>query len=81
MLSQGNDFEDGQVDVFEGKELGGCNEWFVKDNIVSMMRLTHSGMDAWKAEYVRIYFDNGTYVTCPDGNFIDGDDIHDLPCS
>ncbi len=77
----GNDFEAGDTNVFEGSELDECERYYVADNVVSMLRLQHSGLDGWKPEYVRVRFDDGGSVTCPDGEFIDGDEIHDLSCA
>lgn len=77
----GNDFVSGATDFFEGEELLRCESFFVEDNTISMLRLHHSGMDGWKADYVNIHFDDGKFVNCPVGEFIDGDDVKDVSCS
>ena len=39
-----------------------------------------SGIDNWLCEYILVVFDDFTFVQCPDGEFIDNLQRHELEC-
>ncbi len=76
----GNTFEDGNLDSFTGSDLKDCYEFFVRDHNVVELAVAHSGMDGWLCEYFGIYFDDGHYLRCDDGQWIDNSEVHHLEC-
>lgn len=79
--SDENDFTQNQINEFEGNELEECLNFPLPGNEVQLVRLIHSGPDAWTPAWVRLYNNNGTFLECPDGTEIDNSEIHDLTCA
>ena len=50
--SDRDDFNHGHVDTFWGGMIGECNEFDMGDG-AAIMVVSHSGIDAWKGEYIR----------------------------
>ena len=48
---------------------------------VTLLIVSHSGPDGWLPVFFRLLFDDGSFVTCLDGNAIDDDAVHTLKCS
>ena len=48
-------------------DLQECDEFFLPDGEISTLTLTHSGLDAWMPEWVRILLDDSTFLMCYDG--------------
>jgi len=59
-----------------------CNFFPMPDHFVGFMELSHSGLDAWKPEYVRVIFDDFTYAQCNNAElvYIDNDQKLGLDC-
>ena len=80
MDGDGNDFQNGETNAFTGSELQGCENFPVPNHNIALLRLQHSGMDMWKPEYVRVFFDDGVLATCPVNVELDNDDSFDAHC-
>jgi hypothetical protein len=74
----GNDFESGDINIFEGDELGDCYNFEVPDYQVKQLSIQHSGTDGWKPEWFRIFFTSGAFVQCGDGEWIDNNEVHNI---
>ena len=80
-MGQG-DFAPGKTDRFDGSDLQACDgeevTWY--PGSVSKVRVTHAGDDGWGVKYVRVYFDDSSYITCGDGEtvYVNGDQSADL---
>ena len=75
--TSGNTFEPGHTDIFTGDELKNCQGFYVPNCDVPLVRLTHSGSDAWKPQNMKLYFDL-CILECPINVFIDSDEIFDV---
>merc|ERR1719250_145503 len=47
----------------------------------AIMVVSHAGSDAWPGEWIRIILDNGAYLHCPIGEFLDDLQTATLQCS
>ncbi|XP_059078781.1 uncharacterized protein LOC131877190 [Tigriopus californicus] len=79
--SDENDFTQNQINEFDGSDLEECRDFPLPGNEIALLRLIHSGPDAWTPEWVRVYNNNGTFLECPDGAEIDNSETHDLNCA
>jgi hypothetical protein len=75
-----NDFKEGAIDIFEDKNLDHCDNFSMPGNIVKKLTVVHDGLDGWKPEWFRVIFDNGYFVQCNDGDWIDNYETHELSC-
>jgi hypothetical protein len=71
-------FNTGNTDSFYGDDLATCLLFYMPDTVVSKMTVQHRGSDAWKPEWFKVFTDLGSIVQCNDGNWIDGDEFHEL---
>lgn len=78
---KGDDFRPGAIDTFEDNELEECRNFPLPGGEVGLLRLTHSGLDAWTPEWIRVFNTNGSYAQCFDGIEIDDSEVHDLHCT
>ena len=80
LTADGVTFSKGKTDVFEHGELQNCANFTSPGSVVARLSLYHQGLDNWLPEYVAVFFDDARYAFCPDGEFIDNSEIHDLQC-
>ncbi len=73
-----NDFEDGQIDIFEGLALQDCRRYNVDDYEVYGLKLEHHNYDGWKPEWFRVVFEDGVFVQCDDGQWIDNNEVRNV---
>ena len=71
----GDTFSSGATDLFTGDDLQECYEYLFVDYNVTEVLLQHSGTDAWQCENIKLYFDDGVYVHCDFGEFIDNENV------
>jgi hypothetical protein len=76
--SRGNDFQSGDINIFEGKDIDDCYNFEVPDYQVRGLTVQHSGIDGWKPEWFRIFFTSGAFVQCQDGDWIDNNEMHNI---
>ncbi len=62
----------------QGSELQGCLAFVVPNHNITLLRLEHSGSDAWQPEWIRVIFDDGIFLECQDGEVIDDNEVHEL---
>jgi hypothetical protein len=74
----GNQFQTGETDKYYGDDVQNCLFFYMPDTVVSKMTVQHWGSDAWKPEWFKVFTDLGRIVQCNDGNWIDGDEFHEL---
>merc|ERR1719317_582903 len=78
--SDRDDFNKGHVDVFFGDRIRECDGAELIDDSAIMV-VSHAGSDAWLGEWIRIILDNGAYLHCPIGEFLDDLQTATLQCS
>jgi len=61
-----DDFESGRVDAFKGQEIQYCNNRFISESL-SMIKISHSGSDAWGVDWIKVLFSDGTQQECGEG--------------
>ena len=71
----GDTFSSGATDLFTGDDLQGCYEYLFVDYNVTEVLVQHSGTDAWQCENMKLYFDDGVYVQCDYGDFLDNESV------
>lgn len=79
--SEDDDFSAGDINEFTGSQLQDCLEFPIPGGQVALLRVIHSGLDAWTPEWIRVINSNGSFVQCNDGFEIDNSEVHDLTCS
>ena len=52
-----------------------CYEYLFVDYNVTEVLVRHSGSDAWQCENIKLYFDDGVYVQCDYGDFLDNESV------
>lgn len=78
-FSDGVNFQQGVIDVFEGYDLQDCRNITIPNHDIGMITLIHSGTDAWTPEWISLLFDDSTYIMCPDNEGqLDNNMSHDL---
>ena len=61
-----NPLQPGDMDVYVGSDLRGCEGFPVTGYNVPLMELTFTGdTRTWIPSFVRVFFDDGAYVECP----------------
>ena len=71
----GNTFSSGATDLFTGADLQECYEYLFVDYNVTEVLVGHSGSDAWQCDNIKLYFDDGVYVQCDYGDFLDNESV------
>ena len=69
----GDTFSGGATDLFTGDDLQDCYEYLFVDYNVTEVLVTHNGSDAWQCENIKLYFDDGVYLQCDYGDFLDNE--------
>ena len=63
-----DNFEPGQLDIFQGEELSGCNGFDLAGDTIDRILLIQCGGDSWKPEWVTVLFEDGTFRRCVNTN-------------
>eukprot|EP00091_Calanus_sinicus_P019598 TRINITY_DN4977_c0_g1_i4.p1 TRINITY_DN4977_c0_g1~~TRINITY_DN4977_c0_g1_i4.p1 ORF type:complete len:140 (-),score=21.69 TRINITY_DN4977_c0_g1_i4:60-479(-) len=71
----GDDFEEGDLDVYEGDQLGACLNTDFPDGIFQF-RVKHHGSDGWCMDSVSLEFRMGGIVDCKAGVVLDDDQTY-----
>jgi len=75
-----DDFKLGVLDRFVGNILGNCNEQDFTDVGGIIVKHTDTN-DDWTFEFIRLLFDDRTYVDCGPGQSINGDSSVFITCN
>ena len=80
LQADGITFSRGKIDTFVNETLQNCQGFVAPGSTLPRLSLYHQGLDSWLPQYVAVFFNDGKYAYCPDGEFIDNRQIHDLEC-
>ncbi|TRY69040.1 hypothetical protein TCAL_16482 [Tigriopus californicus] len=73
--SENDDFSAGDINEFTGSQLQECLDFPIPGGQVALLRVTHSGLDAWTPEWIRVINSNESFVQCNDGYEIDNSEM------
>ena len=75
-----NQYVKGRIEGFTEGQLQECQHFPIPDGNVTELKITHSGVDAWLGEYIRLLMDTGIYYHCPINDWLDNAEHMYLDC-